>query len=190
MLSCENAGTNCNREISHLNLLIILIFFSRIFEYNIDTNKLDLIDKYSYLKCLFCIRILKVKLSNELFISRLFCFGTDGYFLVCKLKDKTVETNEDVTELDKIKCLHQSGINGVDIWREESLSNVVVATVGDDTRVSIMEIDLRNEINSDNCSVFKRDMCHASAIVGNFLNFQYFNKINLRKIKTLNFKKG
>jgi hypothetical protein len=134
--------------------------YVRVFRYNLENNKLFLINKYTYSKCLLCIKCVKVlRLSQtDQYDQYLLCFGTDGKLLKWKL-DLVEEA-----QLEKIDNLHQSGINGVDIWQQAADSSTcLIASVGDDTRISLIEFDLSsNEVKH----VIKLDMAHSSAIVG------------------------
>ena len=134
--------------------------YVRVFRYNLENNKLFLINKYTYSKCLLCIKCVKVlRLSQtDQYDQYLLCLGTDGKLLKWKL-DLVEEA-----QLEKIDNLHQSGINGVDIWQQAADSSTcLIASVGDDTRISLIEFDLSsNEVKH----VIKLDMAHSSAIVG------------------------
>ena len=60
--------------------------------------------------------------------------------------------------------MHQSGINGVDVWEESKyLGKYLIATVGDDTRLSVLQLDLTE--SEKNWKIIKLDMAHASNIV-------------------------
>lgn len=138
----------------------------RIFKYSLESNRLFLTNKFSYNKCLLCIRHLSF--GGRSF---LLAFGTDGHLLVWKLSELSGEEAIDDDVLpEKVESLHQSGINAVDIWRESKTSGRVrVATVGDDCRVSVLEINLNSGIThkSTERKIWKKDMAHASAISGN-----------------------
>ena len=140
--------------------------FVRIFRYKLDTNKLFLVDKYEYNKCLFRIKHLTA-INGNIQESYLVCFGTDGKLLKWKLN--LDEQNKNPPELHKISGLHQSGINSVDIWEDAMMPSgkYLVATVGDDTRISILELDLNSNASpSEELSgAIKVEMAHASSIV-------------------------
>lgn len=94
--------------------------------------------------------------------------------LLYKLRPTSIEepqNDEDVVP-EQIKGLHQSGINAVDFWFDFSKSsNVIIATVGDDTRISMLEVDLKTDYMNEIPRKIVRDRAHASAIVGiKFLN--------------------
>ncbi len=75
--------------------------------------------------------------------------------------------NDETVKPDAIEGLHQSGINAVDMFYDlKSSSLVKIATVGDDTRLSILIIDLEKEFIDEEKLIVKRDRAHASAIVG------------------------
>jgi hypothetical protein len=140
-----------------------MIIFQRIFKYNIETNKLYLTNKFLYQKCLLCIK-------NIIFESKfyIFCFGTDGNLLIWKISNENDESSRKDEEIipEKIESLHQSGINAVDIWQNsDSKGRVLIATVGDDTRLSVIELDMNSDYLS-NYLITKKDMSHSSSIVG------------------------
>ena len=126
-------------------------------------------NKFTYTKCLLCIRHLVY--GGQSF---LFGFGTDGHLLRWKLDDSNRQENEESIDEDRpaerIEGLHQSGINAVDIFYDSALSSkALIATVGDDTRLSLLELDLAADFSGQNehKKLFRKDMAHASAIVGN-----------------------
>jgi len=157
---CENLDTKYNSK-SLIAAFACSDGFVRIFRYNLEENKLYLINKYEYPKCLFCIKHLKL-VKDNVQISYLICFGTDGKLLKWKLN---IDENSDApTEFQKIDNLHQSGINGVDVWEESKyLGKYLIATVGDDTRLSVLQLDLTE--SEKNWKIIKLDMAHASNIV-------------------------
>ena len=116
----------------------------RLFNYNLETNKLNLTNKFIYDKCLLNIKYLTIKSNNYL----LTC-GTDGRMVQWKLN-----TNEDISIERTFKSLHQSGINGIDLWQEED--QVLTASVGDDTCLTVC--NLNNDV------IVKKQMAHASSI--------------------------
>ncbi len=144
----------------------------RLFNYNLETNRLFLTNKFSYNKCLLCIRHLTFGED-----SLLLAFGTDGHLLLWKLSHNDSRGEESVDDElllpEKIKVLHQSGINAVDMWRATGESNLVCfATVGDDCCISLLEVDLNSDFiaASSKRRVIRKDMAHASAISGS--NFE------------------
>jgi len=152
---------------SNYNVLVLAFAcsdgFVRIFRYDLEENKLFLINKYEYPKCLFSIKHLKI-IKENIKNSYLICFGTDGKLL--KWKFNIDESSKGCVEFQKIENLHQSGINGVDVWEESTNSGkYLIATVGDDTRISVLQLDLNiNEIETSS-NIIKLDMAHASNIV-------------------------
>lgn len=142
----------------------------RIFKYSLESNHLFLTNKFSYNKCLLCIRHLIFE--GKSFV---FAFGTDGHLLLWKLDELSSEDAVDDDVLpEKVESLHQSGINAVDLWHvPETFGKVRVATVGDDCRVSVLEVDLKSAFTgaSTKRTVFRKDMAHASAISGNYKEF-------------------
>lgn len=136
--------------------------FVRIFRYILTTNKIDLINKYPYPKCLLCLQYFK--LDNEM--TYLIGFGTDGCLLFWRLNLENEESPQ------KLPNLHQSGVNCFDILKFKSEKNdrrFLLATIGDDTRINVLEIT----VDENNCfrlvsEPIKLDMAHASSITGYF----------------------
>jgi WD40 repeat protein len=128
----------------------------RIFKYLLDSNKLFLINKFSYPKCLIGIR----SLNYESKIYNL-CYGTDGNLLLWHLD---LDSKDEETEPIKFERIHQSGINSIDIWHaDESSNKFLVVSGGDDTSIRVTQIDLSEFIS---LSVACNDLAHSSAIVG------------------------
>ena len=151
--------------------------FVRIFRYDLEENKLFLLNKYEYSKCLFCIKRLKVIEENNL-VSYLVCFGTDGKLLKWRLNLE--ENSKTFSEFEKID-LHQSGINGVDVWEDlPNSGRYSIATVGDDARISVIEFDLNTRKESaENIKIIKLDMAHASNVVDcKFLKKDVFSSVS------------
>ena len=127
----------------------------RIFRYQLDTNKLLLINKFSYPKCLIGIRHLNYELK-----SYNLCYGTDGSLLIWNLD---LDPKDEQAEPIKFENIHQSGINSIDVWHDEGSSKFLVVSGGDDTSIRITELNLANFTS---LSAVGNDMAHASAIVG------------------------
>jgi hypothetical protein len=87
-------------------------------------------------------------------------FGTDGCLLFWRVN------LEEEARVQKIEHLHQSGVNCVDLWQETADSaRFLVATVGDDTRIGVLELDIdEHDRLRQMSSLIKRDMAHASCI--------------------------
>lgn len=130
--------------------------FYRIFRYSIDINKLYLINKYEYSKCLLCIR--RLTIDKE---SYLLAFGTDGNLLFWKINCS------DDQKPQIIPGLNQSGINDVDFISVSNSRQAIIATVGDDSCLTIVKIEVNNEQKIKALSpIVKFEMSHASAIAG------------------------
>ena len=117
-----------------------------------------MVSKYEYPKCLLCIKHLKIPSLDK---SYLLAFGTDGDLLFWKINFSDEETPQ------KIPKLNQSGINDVDIWQNKDSDNLLIATVGDDTCLSVanIQIDSKENINLQG-RIIKNERAHASCIVG------------------------
>jgi len=136
----------------------------RVFSYKLSENRLYLTNKFSYNKCLLCIK--HVRGFGR---SQLLGFGTDGHMLVWQLTGNKAKMDEEVAP-ERLEGIHQSGVNAVDIWREcEESEKIVVASVGDDTRLSLIELDLSSGIVIGEQRKVVKDMAHSSAIVGRIL---------------------
>ncbi|CAF0827984.1 unnamed protein product, partial [Brachionus calyciflorus] len=132
----------------------------RIFRYSVETNKLYLVSKYEYPKCLLCIRKLKIRI-NSIDRNYLLAFGTDGNLLFWKINESD---NEKPQIIEK---LNQSGINDVDIWQFSESNQAIMATVGDDTCLTLTKIEVdQNENLNTMSNLIKFEMIHSSAIVG------------------------
>lgn len=95
--------------------------------------------------------------------SYLFAFGTDGNLLFWR-----VNLTDDQAP-QKITGLNQSGINDVDIISLPNSRQVMVATVGDDTSLSLVKIEISCEHKIKSVSsILKFEMSHASSIAGIF----------------------
>ncbi|RNA32626.1 WD repeat-containing 6 [Brachionus plicatilis] len=128
----------------------------RIFRYSIETNKLYLINKYEYPKCLLCIR--RLTINDE---SYLLAFGTDGNLLFWRTNSLDDQIPQIISELN------QSGINDVDLILLPDSRQALVATVGDDTCLSLVKIEVSTEQKVKMVSqIVKFEMSHASAIAG------------------------
>lgn len=117
-------------------------------------------NKYEYPKCLLCIRHIKLKLNDHLVKNYLLSFGTDGCLLFWKLNFIEEEKPQ------KIEKMNQSGINDVDVWQSLDLDKILVVTVGDDTRISLVEIEIDKQENLRSNFEIKLDKAHASAVIG------------------------
>ncbi len=130
-----------------------------------DSNKLYLINKYEHNKCLLCIRHIKIDQN-----SYLLGFGTDGFLLAWKfsLDEDEISYNNETKNCLKLHQLNQSGINDVCIWHDNEVNNrMCIATVGDDSCLSILEFIFKNENLCEADKVLiKKEMAHASCIVG------------------------
>ena len=129
-----------------------------------ESNKLYLTNKFSYPKCLLCMKYLVYNGQPYLF-----CFGTDGHLLAWKIdENQNWEADNKDTSPERIKSLHQSGINAVDIWQDEEITgSILIGTVGDDTRLNVIALDLNKDFAAQQELMFTKDMAHASSIVGN-----------------------
>lgn len=132
----------------------------RIFRYLIESNKLDLLAKHPYPKCLLCLDMIKLGEEKPLFVG----FATDGSFLSWKLDID----GEEIPPSQIYENLHQSGVNSFDLWRDSAEArDLVMVSVGDDTRINILEIQVDSseglKVSSD---PFGIDMAHASSITG------------------------
>ena len=135
----------------------------RVFKYSLCTNKLYLTNKFSYTNCLLCIK--HIAYNNQSF---LFSFGTRGRLLLWNLSALADTDNDDSVKPNAIEGLHQSGINAIDMFYDLQASSLVrIATVGDDTRLSVLTIDLNKDFINEEKLLAKKDCAHASAIVGN-----------------------
>ena len=129
-----------------------------------ESNKLYLINKFSYPKCLLCMKYLVYKRQPYLF-----CFGTDGHLLAWKIdENQNCEVDNKEISPERIQSLHQSGINAVDIWKDKEMSgNILIGTVGDDTRLNVITLDLNKDFSDQQELTLTKEMAHASSIVGN-----------------------
>lgn len=146
----------------------------RIFRYLVDSNKLDLLSKHPYPKCLLCLDMIRFA-DDELPV--LVGFGTDGAFLSWKCLLDGEEPPRVVYE-----HLHQSGVNSFDLWRisetaPESTSLLMVS-VGDDSRINVLGFDVDvNEGLKINLEPFGLDMAHSSSITGFEMCSKIFKRI-------------
>jgi hypothetical protein len=136
----------------------------RIFRLVLDTSRLYLINKFVHSKCLLCLRRLVVR-----GLTFLLGVGTDGCLLIWRLSLTAAAVEDSETAVQKIEMINQSGISDVTVWQVgggEENGELVVATVGDDTRVAVLGLEFSEE---GVCRVkysIKHDMAHASFIVG------------------------
>jgi WD40 repeat protein len=136
-----------------------------LFDYNLVTNKLNLNNKYEHTNCFLCVKYLN--LNSD---SYLLCSGTDGCIIIWKF-DK-----DEIFLFNKIESIHQSGINSFDTWKIND-NKILIASVGDDTLVSVTELELSNKSNQ--VSIIKKDMANASSIASvKFLNRNIFATIS------------
>lgn len=139
--------------------------YMRIFRYLIESNKLDLISKYSYPKCLLCLDV--IRFTDE--VGFLVGFGTDGTLLSWKMS----LDGEDQEPRKICEGLHQSGVNDFDLCRVETAEekmSFVLASVGEDTRISLLAIDVDRVDGVKLASQpIRVDMAHASSITGKIL---------------------
>ncbi len=136
-----------------------------MFDYNLVTNKLNLNNKYEHTNCFLCVKYLN--LNSD---SYLLCSGTDGCIIIWKF-DK-----DEIFLFNKIESIHQSGINSFDTWKIND-NKILIASVGDDTLVSVTELELSNKSNQ--VSIIKKDMANASSIASvKFLNRNIFATIS------------
>lgn len=130
----------------------------RIFRFDLITNKIHLINRYKHSHCLLCIRHLRVQ-EDEFLLST----GTDGSLLIWPFN-----ITDEIVDKQTIGDICQSGINDLDVWQERD--EVIVACVGDDTRLSIVNIEFKKNNSQATIAntkfVIKKDMAHASCIVG------------------------
>jgi hypothetical protein len=131
--------------------------YVRVFRFLLDAAKLYLVNKYAHNKCLLCLRRLIV--SERTFLLGV---GTDGSLLIWPLN----LTDEDV-KCQKIQDINQSGINDLAIWQNDN--DLIVATVGDDTRISILSVGFNAEGECSGKFLVKQDMAHASSIISEFM---------------------
>jgi len=111
-----------------------------------------------------------VKYLNLNSDSYLLCSGTDGCIIIWKF-DK-----DEIFLFNKIESIHQSGINSFDTWKIND-NKILIASVGDDTLVSVTELELSNKSNQ--VSIIKKDMANASSIASvKFLNRNIFATIS------------
>jgi hypothetical protein len=130
---------------------------SRIFQYNLTSNKIYGIDEQPYNRCLLGVKYVHMQ-QNDSFI---ICTATDGALLVHRLADNTFRSNEKPMIF---KNVHQSGINSIDI-RVIDDQSLLLATAGDDTRLSLTKLNLNgNQIHQE--LLVRIDMTHASSIMG------------------------
>jgi hypothetical protein len=132
--------------------------YVRIFQFLLDAAKLYLVNKYAHAKCLLCLRHLTVNGRTHLL-----GVGTDGNLLFWPLN----LTDEGVG-CQQIDGVNQSGINDLDVWQNES--ELIIATVGDDTRISIVGIEFTAEGEWSTRFLIKHSMAHASSVIGKFKN--------------------
>jgi hypothetical protein len=130
---------------------------SRLFKYFLTTNKIHIIDEYPYDRCLLRIKYIQVTHTD----SYLLCTATDGHLIVHKLQDKLLGSRR---EHVLIKNLHQSGINSFDTRIESD--RLMFASVGDDTRLNVVELELNVNGGEKHRQIIKVDMAHASSIMG------------------------
>ena len=136
-----------------------------MFDYNLVTNKLNLNNKYEHTNCFLCVKYLN--LNSD---SYLLCSGTDGCIIIWKF-DK-----DEIFLFNKIESIHQSGINSFDTWKIND-NKILIASVGDDTLVSVTELELSNKSNQ--VSIIKKEMANASSIASvKFLNRNIFATIS------------
>lgn len=91
----------------------------------------------------------------------LLAFGTDGNLLFWKINFL------DDQQPQIIYGLNQSGINDVDFILLPGTRQAIIATVGDDTCLSITKIEVNHEQNvKASLPIIKFEMSHASAIAG------------------------
>ena len=71
---------------------------------------------------------------------------------------------------ERVESLYQSVINAVDIWQEsEESGSCVVASAGDDARLSLLEVSLESKVVGGRKIL--KDIAHASAMSVRFLVF-------------------
>ena len=131
----------------------------RIFRFNIETNKFNLVNKYQHNKCLLCLRKLKVQVDGKVLLY-LIGVGTDGCLLLWLFSPS------DEMICQKVEGVNQSGINDLALWQENESSEMIVATVGDDARLSVLELSIASENKISTTYLIKQDMAHASSIIG------------------------
>ncbi len=126
---------------------------------------MNLNNKYEHTNCFLCVKYLN--LNSD---SYLLCSGTDGCIIIWKF-DK-----DEIFLFNKIESIHQSGINSFDTWKIND-NKILIASVGDDTLVSVTELELSNKSNQ--VSIIKKDMANASSIASvKFLNRNIFATIS------------
>lgn len=83
--------------------------YLRMFRYLVELNKLDLLAKHPYAKCLLCIDMIRLSEQHKpVFVG----FGTDGSLLCWKF-----DTESENAPSVVYTRLHQSGVNRLDLWR-------------------------------------------------------------------------
>jgi hypothetical protein len=124
------------------------------------TNKVKLIDSCQYDRCLLGLKCIYFNKR-----SYILCTSTDGHLILYRLVNQLVTNDKKPIKI--IKSIHQSGINSFDVWKNENNADeIMVASVGDDSSLSIINLKLNQEIVNE--TLIKLDMVHASSIMGKF----------------------